>query len=253
LPLLTVGIDIGSTVTKGALLSDGAVIGTCRMPTSWSPKETGQHLLNTLLKEHQVSLESVRRVVATGYGRQTMEGAHKQVTEITCHGKGAYFINPANRTVIDIGGQDSKVVRLDERGQVVDFIMNDKCAAGTGRFLQVMAIRMEVDVSQLEELAREAAPIQLNNMCTVFAESEVVGLLAAGASKASIAAGLLTSVASKICTQAQRVGVVEGVYFSGGLAENRYLQQAIQDKLGVTLQLSPLAQFTGAIGAALMG
>ncbi|SMP60342.1 CoA-substrate-specific enzyme activase, putative [Anoxynatronum buryatiense] len=251
--MYAVGIDIGSTVTKGVLMTDGIVTGTHRLPTGWSPRETGRRVLADLLARHQVCPGEVQQIVATGYGRQTMEEAHRKITEITCHARGAYHINAAVRTVLDIGGQDSKVVRLGDRGQVVDFIMNDKCAAGTGRFLQVMATQMEVDVSQLEELAAEAKPVQLNNMCTVFAESEVVGLLASGASKASIAAGLLTSVASKICTQAQRVGVVEDVFFSGGLAEIGYLKKVIQEKLGVPVHQSHLAQYTGAIGAALSG
>ncbi|SDZ08071.1 acyl-CoA dehydratase activase [Tindallia californiensis] len=251
--MIRIGIDIGSTVTKAVVMKDENIIVHQRVPTGWSPKETGNRLMETLKRNHSFDESEIASVVTTGYGRKTLPFATRKVTEITCHAKGAFHLYPSSRTVIDIGGQDSKVIRMDDAGNVIDFMMNDKCAAGTGQFLHVMATRLEVDVNDLEKMALLDEPVQINSMCTVFAESEIIGMMAAGASKESIASGLLNSVAGRISTQAQRIGIEETVFFSGGLAINQYLQQAIQEKLNKRVEVSPMAQYTGAIGAALLG
>lgn len=228
------------------------IMATAIIPTGWSPKESGNRLLEEILNKSQLTLDEVHAIVGTGYGRVSLDFINKKVTEITCHGRGAHFINPEIRTVIDIGGQDSKVIRLNESGLVMDFLMNDKCAAGTGRFLQVMANTMEMDVSQLSETAGDAKPENINSMCTVFAESEVISLMAEGASKESIAAGLLQSVCNKTYSLVSRVGAEDQVFFSGGVSQNPLLKKYLSDKLGVEIQVSDLSQFIGAIGAAII-
>jgi len=198
-------------------------------------------------------LPNIKRIIGTGYGRIALPFIDKAVTEITCHGKGAHFIDPSIRTVIDIGGQDSKVIKLDEKGNIIDFLMNDKCAAGTGRFLQVMSTTLGIDVSELSDIAYGATPQNINSMCTVFAESEIISLMASGASKESIAAGLLQSVCKKTYSLVSRVGVSERVFFSGGVSRNYLLKELLSEKFNIEIISSELSQFLGAIGASIIG
>lgn len=195
----------------------------------------------------------IKSIVGTGYGRVSLPFVDKKVTEITCHGKGAYYIDPNIRTVIDIGGQDSKVIKLNNEGMVVDFLMNDKCAAGTGRFLQVMANALEVDIDDLSPLATGAEPSNISSMCTVFAESEVVSLVAEGTPKENIAAGLLHSVCNKTYSLVSRIGIEDKVFFSGGVSRNEKLKELLQEKLGISILSTEESQFLGAIGAAIIG
>ncbi|SCX91478.1 acyl-CoA dehydratase activase [Alkaliphilus peptidifermentans] len=251
--MYTIGIDIGSVASKAVTFDGEKVTSKIILPTGWSPKETGEKLLKILLEEKMIAREQVKTIIGTGYGRGSLSFIDKKVTEITCHGVGAYFLDPEVRTVIDIGGQDSKVIKLDCKGNVIDFLMNDKCAAGTGRFLQVMANSLEIDISDLSEVAQGDAPQKINSMCTVFAESEVVSLMAEGASKESIAAGLLQSVANRTYSLAGKVQVENKVYFSGGVSKNSLLKEYLGKKLGVEIYSSDMAQFIGAIGAAVIG
>ncbi|AKL94282.1 activator of (R)-2-hydroxyglutaryl-CoA dehydratase HgdC [Clostridium aceticum] len=251
--MYTIGIDIGSVASKAVVFDGEKVIAKVILPTGWSPKETGEKILECLLKEGKIEREQVKTITGTGYGRIALPFVDKKVTEITCHGVGAHFLDPEVRTVIDIGGQDSKVIKLEEKGKVIDFLMNDKCAAGTGRFLQVMAHALEIDISELSEVAEGATPKNINSMCTVFAESEVVSLMAEGASKESIAAGLLQSVANKTYSLVSKVGVENKVFFSGGVSKNSLLKEYLGEKLGVEIYTSDMAQFMGAIGAAVIG
>lgn len=251
--MYSVGIDVGSVAAKAVLYDGRSIIAKELMPTGWSPKETGLALFNILMENAGVSRESIQSIVGTGYGRIALPFIDHKVTEITCHGKGAHFLDQGIRTVIDIGGQDSKVIRLDEQGNIKDFLMNDKCAAGTGRFLQVMAHALEIDVSELSEIGKNAEPVNINSMCTVFAESEVISLMASGASKESIAAGLLQSVCIKTYSLVSRVGVENKVFFSGGVSKNQLLREYLGLKLGVEISASEQSQFLGAIGAAVIG
>jgi predicted CoA-substrate-specific enzyme activase len=251
--MYSVGIDMGSVAAKAVAFDGTRIVGHCLVPTGWSPKETGRALYDQLLSQLKLDAHQVKSIVGTGYGRISLPFITKKVTEITCHGKGAHFLDPTIRTVIDIGGQDSKVICLGEQGQVLDFIMNDKCAAGTGRFLQVMAHALELDVSDLSDVAQGAVPQSINSMCTVFAESEVVSLMAEGASKESIAAGLLLSVSKKTASLASRVGVTGPIYFSGGVAKNDLLRNQLSEKLALEIRTSEYAQLLGAIGAAGLG
>jgi predicted CoA-substrate-specific enzyme activase len=191
-------------------------------------------------------------VVATGYGRNSVDFADKAVTEIICHATGAYFLNPNVRSVVDIGGQDSKVIVLDGHGKVKDFAMNDKCAAGTGRFLEVMARALEVDLDLFGEASLKADnPSRISSLCTVFAESEVISLIAKGEKRENIIAGIHESVASRVAALANRVGVKQPIMMTGGVAKNIGIAKALEAKLG-PMEIFASAQVNGAIGAAVI-
>jgi len=251
--LISIGIDVGSVAAKIAAFDGEKIIATAILPTGWSPREVGEQLLKDILEKNQIPRDKVKSIVGTGYGRVSLPFIDKKITEITCHGRGAFFINPEIRTVIDIGGQDSKVIKLDDTGMVVDFLMNDKCAAGTGRFLQVMANALQVDISELSELAEKAEPVNISSMCTVFAESEVVSLIAEGSSKEKIAAGLLQSVCNKTYSLVSKMDVEDKVFFSGGVSRSKVLKEMLEEKLGVDIISTEESQFLGAIGAAILG
>lgn len=251
--MYSVGIDVGSVAAKAVVFDGEKIIARELIPTGWSPKEAGEKLFNIVTSMAKIEKSDIKSIVGTGYGRIALPFIDKKVTEITCHGKGAHFMDSNIRTVIDIGGQDSKVIKLDEKGNIIDFLMNDKCAAGTGRFLQVMAHTLEIDVSELSNIGEGANPETISSMCTVFAESEVISLMASGASKESIAAGLLQSVCSKTYTLVSKVGVQDKVFFSGGVSKNSLLRKILSNKLGVEVFSSELSQYLGAIGAAVIG
>ncbi len=251
--MISIGIDVGSVAAKAVAFNGEKIIATAIYPTGWSPREVGEQLLEDIMRKTNSASEDIKSIVGTGYGRVSLPFVDKTVTEITCHGKGAFYMDPDIRTVIDIGGQDSKVIKLNEDGQVVDFLMNDKCAAGTGRFLQVMANALAVDVGELSDLATGVEPVNISSMCTVFAESEVVSLVAEGTSKETIAAGLLHSVCNKTYSLVSRVGIQDKVFFSGGVSRNQLMGKLLSEKLGVEVISSKESPFLGAIGAAIIG
>lgn len=251
--LISIGIDVGSVAAKIAAFDGEKIIATGILPTGWSPKGVGEQLLKDILEKINIPRSQVKSIVGTGYGRVSLPFVDKKVTEITCHGRGAYFINPRIRTVIDIGGQDSKVIKLDDTGMVVDFLMNDKCAAGTGRFLQVMANALQIDISELSTLASKAEPVNISSMCTVFAESEVVSLIAEGTPKEKIAAGLLQSVCNKTYSLVSKMDIEEKVFFSGGVSKSNKLKELLEEKLEIEIMSTEESQFLGAIGAAIIG
>ena len=192
--------------------------------------------------------------MTTVYGRENISFGESSVTEITCHAKGAHYLNPRARTVIDIGGQDSKAIRIDENGAVLSFVMNDKCAAGTGRFLDMMARTMELTLDEMGELGLKwKNDVVISNMCTVFAESEVVSLVAQDTPPADIIHGLNNSVAGKTVSLVKRLGGEKEYIMTGGVAKNKGIVEAIEEKLGEKLFISEDAQLCGAIGAALIG
>ena len=250
-----IGIDIGSRTTKGVVLYNGNLLAQSIRDTGANPSASGEKLLQELLENAGGTRGDVERIVGTGYGRVSMPFADLTLTELSCHGAGAHYLNPEVRTVIDIGGQDSKVIRLDDQGNMLDFMMNDKCAAGTGRFLEVAARALEIDVNDFGELAEKSdSPCEINSMCAVFAESEVISLLASGESRGNVAQGLSKSFARRVGAMAKRVGVAPRVTFVGGVAKNKALSRAICDYLEVeltTLDLDP--QLVGALGAAVIG
>ena len=217
--MIGIGIDIGSTAAKAAVVDgEGSVAWTCVQPTGFSSVDASERLREALAAAgYDVTGDDVR-VVATGYGRVAVPYAHKGVTEITCHGTGAVRLFGDHGTVIDVGGQDTKVIQL-KGGRVVKFAMNDKCAAGTGRFLAIMADRLGISQQQMADLARSGEPTKISSMCTVFAESEVISLIGRGEPRENIARGVIDSVVSRVATMA---GQAAGApyYLTGGLCEN---------------------------------
>lgn len=242
-----IGIDSGSTTTKLVVMEKKKVIHTEIVPTSYNPKET----MRSLYDRYSEGKPSF--LVTTGYGRKLLEQADFMVTEISCHAKGAHYLGSNVKTVIDVGGQDSKVMTLSETGTVKDFLMNDKCAAGTGRFIEVMMRILQKDLLDLDTFIEKEEGIKINSMCAVFAESEVIGLLANGVSAARVARGVIDSVCQRTAGFAKRLPIEGPVFFSGGLAQSDMIREALKKELNLDIQNHPYSQFAGAIGAALIG
>ena len=241
--MYTMGVDVGSASSKVVILEDGIRVVVEKVIQLGTGSSGPQRVLDEALAESGLKMEDMTKVVATGYGRFSFEQADRQVSEISCHAKGIYHLVPSARTIIDIGGQDAKAIKLDERGGVSQFFMNDKCAAGTGRFIDVMARVLEVTTAEMQDYdakATEAAPI--SSTCTVFAESEVISQLSQGTSKENIIAGVHASVAVKACGLVFRGGVTPDVVMSGGVGQNAGVVRAI---------VAPNPQVAGALGAAL--
>lgn len=249
--VITAGIDVGSTATK-AVIFDGSILGLALIPTGWNPKEAGRRVFEEALHNAGLKERDVSRIIGTGYGRISLPFADKKVTEITCHAKGAKFLFPQTKTVIDIGGQDSKVISVADDGSVADFVMNDKCAAGTGRFLQVMTGILDISLDELGQMAINAKPVSINSMCTVFAESEIIGLLAQGVAKEAIAAGIVNTIANKLVSLTFRISCNSEVTFSGGVANNAEICRMLSTALGVKFNVPSQPQIVGALGAAII-
>jgi len=249
----TAGIDIGSITAKAALVEDGKIRGTKIIFTGYNAEAAGIKVYEELLSEAGLDRSAVDKIVSTGYGRNSVRFADKTFTEIMAHAAGAHFLNPAIRTVIDIGGQDSKAVALDEKGKVRNFVMNDKCAAGTGRFLEVMARALEVNLDEFGAMSLTSSmPAKISSLCTVFAESEVISLIARGEKRPDIIAGIHESIAARVSSMLARIGVAEPVMITGGVARNSGVVDALARKLEVSIAVSPYAQVNGAIGAAVL-
>lgn len=251
--MLTAGIDIGSITAKGAVLQDGKLLGTKVIFTGYNAELAGKKIFDELLDGLKIEAASIQKIVATGYGRNSVKFATRTFTEILCHGAGAHYLNPRIRAIIDIGGQDSKVILLGEDGKVKNFVMNDKCAAGTGRFLEVMARALEVDLDEFGTLSLESEqPAKISSLCTVFAESEVISLIAQGESRRNIIAGIHESIAARVSSMAGRIGLAGPLMITGGVARNIGVIRALEKKLNMKAEVSPYAQENGAIGAAVM-
>lgn len=249
-----VGIDIGSLSTKVALVEDGKFIDSLVDRSTYRFKEVGNKLFGDLLSRNNIEENDIDKIISTGYGRHTIDIAQDQVTEITAHARGVQYFFPDVKSIIDIGGQDSKVIVISSKtGKVLDFQMNDKCAAGTGRFLEVMATALEVDISEFGNLSLKASKVeQISSTCTVFAESEVISLFAKGTSKENIAAGIHSSIAKRVSGMAKRLNVTAPIVFCGGVAKNPGVKKALEDELKMTLMIPKDPQMTGALGAALI-
>lgn len=251
--MIVAGIDIGSITAETVILQDNQMLSSSIVPTGANSRTAAERSLAAALKQASLRQEDLAAIVTTGYGRASFPSATKTITEITCHARGAFFVYPETRTVIDIGGQDSKVIRLDKQGRNVDFQMNDKCAAGTGRFLEVMARALEVKLEDLGRLSRSAQrTIKISSMCTVFAESEVVSLIADNQPQEVIIRGLHDAIADRILGMIRRVGVEEKVTLTGGVAKNEGVVLALEERLGVKVFVPPEPQIIGALGAALL-
>ena len=250
--MIVAGIDAGSTTIK-VTLYDGTRMESWLGLAGWNPQAEATALLAQAVRNWGTTVESIDYIIGTGYGRVNLSFVTKNMTEITCHGKGAAFLYPGVRTVIDVGGQDAKAIRVVDNGKVVDFIMNDKCAAGTGRFMQVMAHALGLDVASMAriELLPGEEVCTINSMCTVFAESEVIGLLNQGCSRQAIMAGIYQSIASRIGTMAATVGLEAPIIFTGGVSQNTMLCKELENKLQKSVIVPKQAIFAGSIGAAL--
>ncbi len=250
----TVGVDIGSLVTKIALLDDSNMIDYRIDRSTFDFKRIGHNLFDDILEKNNLKRADVY-VMSTGYGRNSIDIADDRITEITAHAKGAQYFYPDAHSVIDIGGQDSKAILISKKtGNVIDFQMNDKCAAGTGRFLEVMAHALEIPIEEIGELALNSKkPAAISSTCTVFAESEVISLFARGASKIDIAAGIHKSIARRVAGMAKRIGVGQKLVFCGGVAKNIAVKKYLEIELGFEIVTPEYPQLTGAIGAALIG
>nr|WP_222926246.1 acyl-CoA dehydratase activase [Fervidicola ferrireducens] len=248
------GIDSGSTSANVVIIDENKnIISYSIVPTGPKALESARKAFELALKDAGLKENDIKKVVATGYGRVSIPFAEKTVTEITCHGKGAFFMDSAVRTVIDIGGQDSKVIRLDDEGNVVDFVMNDKCSAGTGRFLEVMARTLGVSIEEMGKVTDKAREdITITSMCTVFAESEVISLIAENKDQRDIIHALNKAVASKAVSLIERIGRKGSYMMTGGVAKNRGVVNAIEKKLGEKILIPPEPQIIGALGAALI-
>lgn len=252
--MISIGIDVGSITTKAAALDGDQLIGDKIVATGYDAERAGLLVFEQLLADLGIAASAVGCIVATGYGRSRIGFAQRAITEITCHAAGAHYLNPAVRAVIDIGGQDSKAIALNEGGQVRDFAMNDKCAAGTGRFLEVMARALEVDLDRFGEFSLKAdQPARISSLCTVFAESEVISLIAKAEKRENIIAGIHEAIAARVVAMAGRVGLVSPVMMTGGVSRNAGVVRALEKKLGSALEVSAKAQVNGAIGAAVLG
>ena len=247
------GIDSGSTSTDVVILDkDRNIVAQVVLPTGAGAAIGADRALAEALEQAHLRLSDLNATVATGYGRSAIERGDQSITEITCHAKGAFFLDPQVRTIIDIGGQDSKVIRIDETGSVVNFVMNDKCAAGTGRFLELMARTLELSLDEMSEKGLKwREDITISSMCTVFAESEVVSLVAENKRTADIIHGLNRAVAAKTAALCRRVGGQERYMMTGGVSKNQGVVKEIEKLLGVELEISEKAQVNGALGAAL--
>ncbi len=250
--MIVAGIDIGSLSSEAVILKDGEIRSYSIVPTGADTQRAARTCMHEALEKAHLKLEDISATVATGYGRISVPFATKTVTEITCHAWGAHHLFPNARTVIDMGGQDSKVISIDSNGRVLDFVMNDKCAAGTGRFLEVMAGALEVELVEMGERSiRANNGVVISSMCTVFAESEVVSLIARGCSKNDIIRGLHEAISKRIYTMAGKLRMEKPITMTGGVAKNRGIVDALRRFLKSTIHIPEEPQIVGALGAAL--
>lgn len=246
------GIDIGSSSSKVAIIDMDQNILYQKAVNVGTGSNAIEKMREQALQQAGCQEKDVLYTVVTGYGRTTYKNADAQITEISCHAKGTYFLFPKARTVIDIGGQDSKVIRVGEEGYAEDFVMNDKCAAGTGRFLEVMARVLGCDIGTLSDVAAQAkSSVTISSTCTVFAESEVISQLSIGSKKEQVALGAHISVAKRVSGQAGRVGVLPDVVMTGGVALNKNMVKVLGDEIGYPILVPESPQTIGALGAAL--
>ncbi|CAJ37165.1 acyl-CoA dehydratase activase [Methanocella arvoryzae] len=250
--MITAGIDAGAATIKAVLLVDGRVAGSIVRPTGFDFSAAAAQIYDDLLRETGTDRAAVGAIGATGYGRDNVAFATKKISEITAHARGVAHLYPEVRGIIDIGGQDSKIIVVNA-GKVVDFLMNDRCAAGTGKFLEHTARALELSVEDLGQVALSSTgPASINSMCTVFAESEVISLRARGYPKKDIAAGLVESISRRVAVMAKQKGLDGHIALVGGVAKNSGIRAALEKELGMELFVPPEPQITGAMGAALL-
>jgi len=255
--MLFAGIDIGSLTAEAVVIDNGRILASESMNVRPNPVDSAREVMGRLLKKHGLRWEDIGYAVSTGYGREQIqrEGmARENVSEISCHGLGAHAVSPEVRTVIDIGGQDAKVIRIDGAGELVNFVMNDKCAAGTGQFLEVMSKALGVALDELGPLARGSRkPVEMSNRCSIYVETEVLHYLQRGVPKPEIAAGISRAMAERVLALVRRVGVESQVMMTGGVAKNVAVKAELERMLGVRMTRARIdPQIIGAYGAAVL-
>jgi predicted CoA-substrate-specific enzyme activase len=251
--MITAGVDVGAATAKTVIVSDSEIMSYDIIPTGASVSRAAEEVTEKTLKRAGLSLADVRYIISTGYGRKGVAFASKAATEIICHARGVNFLIPAARTVIDIGGQDSKVIGVREDGTVSDFIMNDKCAAGTGRFLEVMAVVLGLDIEEMGPISMTSnEPCHISSTCTIFAETEMVSLRADGRTREDLVAGIHRAVAARVGVMGRTVGYREQVVFTGGVAKNIGVKNSLESGIGLPILVPEEPQIIGALGAALL-
>lgn len=253
--VLTCGVDIGARSIDIVFFDGERVVASSVTETGAFPRENACAAFNALLQLAGVKRSGITRTLATGYGRNYFEGMDRTVTEIICHAAGVSFLFPGVRTIIDIGGQDSKMIQVGEQGKVLNFIMNDRCAAGTGKFIEMVASMMHLSLEEIGPMALKTREnCEISSMCAVFAESEIIGLLHKGVGREVILRGVFRSVARRTLGMAGKIGLEEDVVFTGGVAQNRGVVLALKQESGMERLLVPDSpQITGALGAAILG
>ena len=247
------GVDVGSTQTKAVLVDEeGNIVSSTLLDTGSNVVRAAERAFSEAIVLAHLNRDDIEYIIGTGYGRFNVTFGNDQITEISCHAKGITHVNPKVRTVIDIGGQDAKAIHVDETGDVKDFVMNDKCAAGTGRFLGNSAEVLNLELDEIGPRSLEATnPVRLSTVCTVFVESDIMSHLALGRSVENILGGVHRAVAARVVALARRVGIEEVVALTGGVARNVGMVHALEEHLGVKIFVAPNAHFIGALGAAL--
>jgi predicted CoA-substrate-specific enzyme activase len=252
-PLIVAGVDIGAATAKAVILDSNKVLSSSIIPTGHSVVRAGESALNKALEEAAISFAYLRYIISTGYGRRGISFANKAVSEIICHAAGVSLIMPQARTIFDIGGQDSKVIGLDDNGRVNNFVMNDKCAAGTGRFLEVMANVLDLKIDEMGPVSlMSKEPCQISSTCTVFAESEMVSLRAEGRSREDLVAGIHKAMSHRIVIMGKSIGFRRDVVFTGGVAKNVGIKKAMEEEIGLEILIPEEPQIMGALGAAIL-
>lgn len=248
------GIDVGSRFTKVAIINDLQLVSYAILDTGTSVAIAAEEGLSGIIEKLGIKESQIKKLVGTGYGRVSLSFVDKTVTELTCHAAGCHYVNPEIRMVIDIGGQDTKVLKLDDHGSMVDFVMNDKCAAGTGKFLEMVARTLDIDLEALSNLSDQSVQAcDISNMCVVFAESEIISLLAKGVAAENIVAGIYESFSRRIGNMVKRLGIEKRLAFVGGVAKNKGLRDKLSSHLEIPflpMEIDP--QITGALGAAVL-
>ncbi len=251
--MFVAGVDVGAATAKAVILSDETLIGFSVMPTGYDVAAAAHEVTRKTLDKAGVTMDDLTYVVSTGYGRNAVDFSKKAVTEIICHAKGVNWMLPQAKTVIDIGGQDSKVIGIGDDGIVSNFVMNDKCAAGTGRFLEVMAGILHVDISEMGPISMKGLdPCSISSTCTVFAESEMVTLRAQGRSREDIIAGIHKAMSHRVVIMGRSVGFRNEIVFTGGVAKNIGIKKALEEEINCGIKIPEEPQIMGALGAALM-
>ena len=251
--MLTVGIDVGSATSKAVILKDDDILSYSIIPTGPESMDSAQRAFEQALSKAQfISRDDINCIIATGYGRVVVNFAKETMTELSCHVKGANWLFPSVRTVLDMGGQDCKAIKCDGQGRLLNFAMNDKCAAGTGRFFEIIAKVMDLPLGDIGRLSLETDnEVRISSTCAVFGKSEVASLIRQGRNKSDILGGLHTAVSDRVATLLRRVGITPDLAITGGIAKNAGVVHRIEDRVRCKALIPDEPQIIGALGAAL--